>query len=668
VIPCAQCGLPAPEGAAFCCYGCELCHQIQTEARDDHASLVGTMSFTVVLSMIVMMLALFLYAEDVFDVAGDVELAWLRSIYRWASWILATPVLVLAGGPLAKRALRGLERGRLSMDALIVMGAVAAYVLSVDALFRGRHALYFDSATAAIVLASFGRLLEARAKSAVCRALGPLLETARGRVRAATAGEPSNLVSAHEVEPGMRLEIEPGQVIPVDVRLDSDDAEVDLSILTGESRPIEMARGERIPAGAVPVASRVEGVALTRARDSALDRLAKLAASLEQRPSASLAWADRFAAALTPAVAVVAIATVVVWTRAGFAEKGVISALAVVLAACPCTYAIASPLVHWIMLKTAFHKHVLVRNSDVLEGLAKTRAVAFDKTGTLTRSELAVARERVAPAADRAEVLSLVRALEEGCSHPFARALSRHARGAPPAELERRRLLAGRGVEAFDEEGRRVRLHAGTRGETLLERDGTVLAEFELDEQLRPEAREAVDALKRDGLCVVLLSGDDETRVARVGSALGIEAAARLSAEEKVARMEAIGPNTAMVGDGMNDAPALASCRTSFALGDAAQLPKALAQVTLLEPDLRLVPWTLALSRRAVRTVQSLLIFSTMYNLVFVGLAAAGALRPVWAGVSMLVSSLLAIGVAAVAGRDDEAHRAPIDAAAQWAP
>src|SRR5262249_50129676 len=165
---CHHCGLPA--NAEFCCYGCELASRIAAEAREDHARLHGTLTFSLVLAMVVMMLALFLYAEDVFDAHGDIEMAWLRGAYRWASWILTTPVVVLCGGPLLVRALRA---RRLSMDALIGVGALAAYGLSVFALFARRRGIYFDSAATALVLATLGRYLEATPPSRAPRWAGP---------------------------------------------------------------------------------------------------------------------------------------------------------------------------------------------------------------------------------------------------------------------------------------------------------------------------------------------------------------------------------------------------------------------------------------------------------------------------------------------------------------
>jgi P-type Cu+ transporter len=274
-----------------------------------------------------------------------------------------------------------------------------------------------------------------------------------------------------------------------------------------------------------------------------------------------------------------------------------------------------------------------------------------ERSGFLgTGLRAAVTGERLAAAVARKEVLSLVRALEESSQHPVGRALAAHAGPGPHTSLERRRIIAGRGVEAIDERGCQVSLQAGADGSIVLQRDGDTLAAFDLDEQLRPEASEAIDMLRRARMRVVLLSGDAEPRVSHVGRALSIEAHARLTPQEKVRRVGMLGDRTAMVGDGVNDAPALAIGRASFTLGDAAQLAKGIAHVTLLHADLRLVPFTLTLARRGRSLVQWLIGASTAYNVVFVTLAARGTLKPVWAGLSMLISSILAVGFAAASG------------------
>jgi P-type E1-E2 ATPase len=467
-------------------------------------------------------------------------------------------------------------------------------------------------------------------------------------------------VFAGEVEAGMLIEVPAEQVVPADLVLEADAAEVDLAVLTGESRPVVLARGETVPAGAVVVGESLSGRALRPASESALERLATLARSLTERSSPTLRWADRFAAVLVPTATLLALATLVYWTLSSSLERGVVAALAVVLVACPCSYAIASPLVHWGALRSAFRRGVLVRSPEVLEALARARTVAFDKTGTLSSSELTVASEVIAPGTARDEVMALVRALEGDATHPVARTLCRLAGSIAPAQLVERRYVPGSGAQGRDALGRAVEVGRGrghAAGCVVLTREGMELARFSLTETLRSEAVEAVGELRNDGLRVLILSGDAPDRVGAVARALGVEAAAGLGPVDKLERLEALGAGVVMVGDGLNDVPALAGRATSFTLGDAAPLAKGVAQVTLLVPDLRLVPWTMRTARRAVRLVKWLIAASTLYNIVFVALAASGALKPVFAGLSMLVSSLIALSFAAAIGTPDADDR-----------
>jgi heavy metal translocating P-type ATPase len=648
---CAHCGLAVRAGDAYCCFGCELAAEIRREARDDHAPLLATLNFALVLSMLVMMLALFLYAEDVYGASGDTELAWMRSAYRIASAVLATPVMLLAGVPLLRGAWRRLRGGRLSMEALIAAGAFAAYGLSIGSLLSSGTRIYFDSATTAVVLATLGRYLEARARSGASQRLGPALEEVRRPSRIRTPDGIERDVSPAEIEPGSTVIVAVDRMAPVDLRLERDAAEVSLAVVTGESAPVSLARGDLVPAGAVPISEGLDGVALRSARSSTLERLAELSRALREERSDLIRWADELASGLTPLVAIIALSVLGYWTYASGIEHGVVTALAVVLVACPCTYAIATPLVHWLSLRRALAKGVLIRSAEVLESAAKVRRIAFDKTGTLTDSEL---EARPIAGSVGGEVSSIVRALERDSTHPVARALLELAGDHPPAELLERRFVPGRGVEGIDLESRRLTL-GPTRddagGAIVLERDGAVLARFELRERVRAEALEAKRALSEIGVKTIVLSGDHPARVARVASLLGLEYLANLRPEEKIARLRELGGETAMVGDGINDAPALAGAHLSIAVGGATPLAAGLADITLLEADLRLVPFTLALARSSVRTVKRLLVFSTAYNAIFIALAASGALRPVWAGLSMLVSSLVVLGFALAAGK-----------------
>ena len=663
---CAHCGLAARAGDLYCCYGCEIAAQIAKEGAEEHGKTKAALLVSLLLSMTVMMLSLFLFSEDVYDIKEGAELAWLASGYRVASAVLSTPVVLLLGVPIARRALSTLRKGRLSMDLLVAAGAFAAYGISIFAIFVGRRGVYFDSATSALLLSTLGRYLEAIGRARASSLLGPSLRRSNEPVLVAGEGgfEPR---APSLVMPGDRLKIDTEEVLPVDARVLRGPVEVNLGVLTGESVPVVRHTGEEIPAGAIVVAGPIECEALRPLRDSTLERLGELARKLSSRPTSLQRWADRFATALTPIVVVVAFGTLGHHAYRASAEEGVIAALAVVLAACPCTYGVATPLVFWLALRKALAHGVLVRSAAVLEELSKVKAVAFDKTGTLTDRALSVSGLTVEGDASREEVVGLLAALEEGTKHPVGQAIFRFAEEEGAAErapsLADRRGLPGKGVRATDERGREVLLgsaawlaasgvsdvgsgESNARVRVVLSRAGRVLGRVSVGEVLRPESKEAVVALASLGIGSFMLTGDGSTGAVDAARSLGIEAFAGLSAEDKVAALEKAGGGVAMVGDGINDAPALAGTRPSFAVHGGTDLARGMAQVSLLTPDLRLVPWTIELSKRAFSIARTNLIVSTVYNLSFLVLAATGMLRPVWAGISMATASLLMLASA----------------------
>jgi heavy metal translocating P-type ATPase len=657
---CQHCGLATAEAGAYCCYGCELAARIAAEGRERRTELYGVITFSLLLSMIVMMLSLFLFAEDVYGAGAEAGLVWMRTAYRVASAVLSTPVVLMLGVPLARRALGALRARRLTMDLLVAAGAAAAYGISIASVLRGRGGVYFDSATSALLLSTLGRYLEATARAAASRVIGPSLALGGKPVLAADGAGVFRPVSPASITPGQRLRIEVEEVLPVDAILAGPGGvEVTLGVITGAAAPALREAGDELPAGAVPVSGAIECVALRPARESTLERLAELSRSLKERPSRLSRLADGFAAVLVPAVALLALVTLVTTAARSSLEGAVIASLAVVLAACPCTYGVATPLVLWLALRKALEKGVCIRSAAAIEELARVTTVAFDKTGTLTSPDLAVLGAALAPGVAPAEVKGLVAALEAGSRHPVARALDRWA-GAEPGAIEDRRVIAGSGVEGHDAAGRRVLLGSarwlGEHGvlvaqqhgddadvRVALARGGEVLARFAIGEAARPEAAAAVRALRAEGVAALVLTGDTEAGARAIARPLGIEARAALSPVAKLAELERLGKRVAMVGDGVNDAPALASVGPSFAMGGGTGLSRGLSQVTLLTEDLRLVPWTLALSRRAMQVGWQNLWASTIYNLVFLALAATGSLRPVWAGLSMLGSSLLTL-------------------------
>jgi heavy metal translocating P-type ATPase len=663
---CQHCGLATACAGDYCCFGCELAGRVAAEGADQRTEHYAVITFSLLLSMVVMMLSLFLFAEDVYGAGPEAGLGWMRKVYRVAAAVLSTPVVLMLGVPLARRALRGLSERRLTMDLLVCLGALAAYGVSIVAVLRGASGVYFDSATSALLLSTLGRYLEATARASAARVLGPSLKLGATPVLAAIGDAELARMSPAEVTPGMRVVIGVDEVLPVDAVLaegpnGATEVELTLGVLTGAAAPVTRRVGDEIPAGAVPVSGPLHGIALRPARASTLERLAALSKSLEERPTRLQRLADAFAGALVPVVTALALATLGFTLMRASLDKAVIASLAVVLAACPCTYGVATPLVLWLALRKGLEKGVCVRNAGALEELAAVKTVAFDKTGTLTQQELAVLGADLAAGVTRADIDPLVAALEDGSRHPVALALGRWS-SAAPAPLRERRIVVGCGVEGCDAAGRRVLLGAprwlaghgidpwqgcdDDRGDVrvALAQEGRILARFRIGEAIRVEAAEAIATLAGMGVGAIMLTGDTGAGARAVAEPLRIEAHGDLSPEQKLERLAKLGKSAAMVGDGVNDAPALAAIGPSFAMEGGAGLARGMAQVTLLRDDLRLVPWTIALSRRAMQVGWQNLVASTVYNLFFLGLAATGTLRPVWAGLSMLTSSLLTLG------------------------
>lgn len=652
---CPHCGLAAGRGGSYCCYGCEIAAEIAAEGERHQMKLKGTLLFSMLLSMTVMMLSLFLFAEDVYP--PDSSMQWLRSAYRIASALLATPVVLLLGIPLCKRSLEELRKSRLSMELFVGLGALAAYALSLLSVFRNQGGVYFDSATSALLLATLGRYLEASARAKASRLLGPTLKLVSEPVEVAGHGQ----LAPAAIEPGMRLSVRLEQAVPVDAEVVGRAVEVNLGVLTGTAGAVLVQPGERIPAGAIPVSGPLEAIALKPARESTLEQLAGLAKHLKDRPCKLQRTADVFAAALLPIVLILATISLIAHTLNSSPAQGIEAALAVVLAACPCTYGVATPLVLWLALRKALENNVCIRNASILEELAEVRTVAFDKTGTLTKPSLELLKTTINSIENiqEAEAIALAAALEGQSRHPIASAFRKAALNDPAIELKDLHYEAGKGASAKDQQGRALVLGSAAlmhehqielppedengAARVYLGREGSWLASFHIGESLREEAKEALAELKAQGIESIIFTGDSEAGTQPIAQDLGIQARAGLEAGEKVSALSALGTQAAMVGDGLNDAPALAGTRPSFAMEEGTGLSRAMSQISLQKADLRLVPWTIKLAKHTIKIAKRNLIASTIYNLVFLTLAALGILRPVWAGISMLTSSLLVL-------------------------
>ncbi|MBI3450312.1 MAG: cation-translocating P-type ATPase [Acidobacteria bacterium] len=670
---CAQCGVtmrgsgPAPAPDLFCCYGCALVHRIAGAGsrRREPEWILARLGLAAFLTMNVMAMALVLYADDPAAAVDEPLRAGIAGALRYVSLLFSAPVLFLLGWPIVERGWRDARRGAPGVDALIAIGALAAFALSAWSTVAGHGPVYYETACMILLLVTLGRYLEARARSSAAASLRGLVSA---EPRGATVVRGGRLIEVDpaSVLPGEIVRVAPGGVIPVDGLVVDGEGGVDESGLTGESAPARRKVGDAVYAGA----NSVDGAFAIRATATGAERMAaKIEAMLEaaRRSRAPIErLADRVAALFVPAaIALAAIAGALRTVDPG-AGAGVMRALSVLLIACPCALGLATPLAVWEALGAAARRGVVVRRGEALERLARVRTVYFDKTGTLTDGTPRVSA--IAPAGcSEADLLRVAAALESFSAHPYARAIAEAAasRALPVAAVRGVRVHAGAGVggevsldgESFfaaavggGEMLRRAGVEppagagAGAGARAFVAANGRVIGSVDFAESLRPGAARATAELRRLRVGVEILSGDTPEAADRLARAMNLRGLGGLSPAGKVAAIErgerARGP-AAMVGEGMNDAPALARASLSIALGSGSAAAREAADVGLRNDDLTLVPWLLDLSRRTVRTIRINLFWAFVYNLVLIPLAMAGGLQPILAALAMIASSLL---------------------------
>jgi Cu2+-exporting ATPase len=662
---CAHCGLPlrrralaaTVDGIAgrFCCIGCILAQQVTRSRGDDgHARAVlvrlGVATF---FAMNVMMVSMPAYVPVVYGPEAGATDGPLFVVLRGLAMVLAAPVLILLGGPILAAAWQGLRRGVLATDALIVLGTGAAYGLSIANTIAGRPGVYFDTAAMLLLLVTLGRYLEARARAdagaLVRRTLGA------GPTRAwRVEGDRLVPVAPDALSVGDVVAVAPGDAFPTDGIVVDGEGGVDEAALTGEPLPVLRRRGDAVAGGATSTDGtfRVRVTALASA--SATARIAGLVdAALAARTHVERV-ADRTAAVLTPLVVAIALGAGAWWATTDGADRGIMVALAVLAVACPCGLGLATPLAMWTGVAAAARRGVVVRGAPVLERLADVRTVLFDKTGTLTAGEPRLVR--VEPAALAPQLLALGAGLEAGLSHPIARGLVRAAAaaGIRPARVADVVVVPGHGVRGTSG-GAAVAIGApqwiaaagappGDGLPVAIAREGKPIGILWFEEAVRDGAAEAIAALRELGLAVGLASGDTRAPAVRRlfapdELALGLDPGAKV---ERVRDARAHG-GTAMVGDGFNDAPALAAADVGVAVGEAADLTRTTADVVVRRDGVAVLPWMVTHARRVVRTARRGVAWAFVYNAVAVALAATGRLTPVVATLAMLASSLAVV-------------------------
>jgi heavy metal translocating P-type ATPase len=663
---CDYCGLPVAgrpaAGPAFCCHGCRFAAAIAGAGGDDGRArwMMTRLGLAIFFTMNVMVFTMLLWSQQ--GPSGGQAAAAFYDLARHACLFFTAPVILLLGGPLVEEAAAEIRRGRPAVNLLLLAGVVAAYGLSAWATWTGGGHVYFEVACMVLVAVTLGRWLEASGKLRTTAALRELRGLLPDRVRLLGDGFERE-VDLAAVRVGDRLRLLPGDHLPTDGRIVAGTAAIDEAAVTGESVPAEKRPGDQVYSGTTNLDGRLDVEVTAAAGAGTLERLidavtAAAGSSRQQR------LAERIAAWFLPLVVGIAVvACAMHWRRSGPAA-GVLAGLAVVVVACPCALGLATPLALWAAIGQATRRHVLVRDGDAIEALARADTACFDKTGTLTsgcRLESLVAVET----GDEAAVLARAAALAAGSTHVLSRAIVQAAvdRGVAPLVVGDVRTVPGAGVEAVRADTAAVlrlgsplwirtatatEITAAATGmlQCLVAEAGTIVGGMSFAEAVRPEAAAAVAALRTAGFATLLLSGDRHDRAAAVAGPLGLECHAPLLPAGKldmIAELRAQGRGVVMVGDGINDAPALAAADVGVALGCGADVSRWSAGICLLDDDLATIPWLVRLARRTSGTIRWNLFWAFAYNAACLPLAACGMVHPALAAAAMVASSLLVV-------------------------
>lgn len=689
---CAYCDLPVPfavpgEGPVYCCVGCRWAAAVtgsqgEVGAVRWTASAIGLSVFCTI-NVVMLTMALWNCAAVP---QTPFESAW-GDFLRYGALLFSAPVWLLLGQPLARTVVEQLRQGRWTTDLLLLTGVLAAFAVSVVATWRGAGHVYYEVGCVILVLVTLGRWLEATGRLQASAALEELERLLPETVRVVQVDGPERQQPRSELTLGSRVRVVAGERIPVDGRVVRGAGAVDEQLFSGEAVPVEKTAGDAVWAGSLNLDGDlvVEATALPAA--GALGRLVEAVRSARLSKGRYQQLADRWSQRFFPLMVGIAGATLLGHGWRGAWETAWLSALSVVLIACPCALALATPLAIWAALAGAARRGVLFRSGSALENLATVRAVCWDKTGTLTTGTPKVRGLLCLREAERPLVEQLAATLAAASNHVFAQAVREELAGSPVApDVVQVQTVAGRGLKAWSTARGVVALGsarwmaecglelpralqeqvaeaeqqlvpgvwcgskpkvAGAASIVYLGWEGTVRGAFVLEERLRAESESAIAACRRLGLYQTVLTGDRAERAAVLQALLNLPVAAHLLPEEKQSAVRAVGAAhgcVAMVGDGLNDAPALAAADVGLALGCGADVSREAAEVCLLPNDLRLVPWAIEHARRTVATIRQNLLWSFGYNSVGVAAAAGGMLHPALAAVLMVLSSLMVLG------------------------
>ena len=613
--------------------------------------------------------------------------------WQWASLALASPVIVWGAWPFHRAAWLNLRHGSATMDTLISVGTIAAFVWSLYALFFGtageagmKHPfeftiapsdgaanIYLEVAAGVTMFVLAGRYFEKRSKRQASAALRALLELGAKDV-AVLRGGAEQRIPIGELAVGDEFVVRPGEKIATDGVVVGGRSAVDASMLTGESVPVEVIEGDRVVGATLNAGGRLVVRAAKVGGDTQLAQMAKLVEDAQTGKAVVQRLADRISGVFVPIVIAISVATLGAWLGAGFpVAVAFTAAVAVLIIACPCALGLATPTALLVGTGRGAQLGILIKGPEVLESTRSVDTIVVDKTGTVTSGKMELVGAWAADGVERGELLRLAGALEAASEHPIARALAAGAAaevGALP-EVENFQNHEGTGVQGIVEGhlvvvGREKLLadwaipldgglaerkrHAESLGQTtvIVAWDGAARGVLAVADTIKPTSAQAIAELRSLGLRPVLLTGDNTTVAEQVAEAVGIsEVIAEVLPQEKVdviRRLQDEGRVVAMVGDGVNDAAALAQADLGLAMGTGSDIAIEAADVTLVRDDLLAALDAIRLSRRTLGTIKGNLFWAFAYNIAAIPLAALGMLNPMLAGAAMAFSSVFVVG------------------------
>ena len=593
---------------------------------------------------------------------------------------LATPVMLLLGAQYLSGGSRSMRHGHANMDVLVAMGSIAAYVYGIIVLLGivfgfsdvvGKSD-YFESTAVILTLVTLGKLLEARAKGRTSAAIKRLMSLAPTTATLIGNGKEKS-IPIDEVASGDLLLVKPGERIPVDAIVIEGRSAVDESMLTGESLPVDKAIGEEVFGGTINQQGRLVIEAQRVGRDTVLAQIIRLVEQAQGSKAPIQAIADRVSSYFVPLVLVLAIVTLAGWLTIGGADlpTAILNMIAVLVIACPCALGLATPTAIMVGSGRGAEAGILFRSSEALERAGKTTAILLDKTGTVTSGQPTVSEVIAAPGSDAATVLRYSASVEAVSEHPLALAVLNEAKaqGIAPLPLEDFEAIPGRGISAaidgadilvgsprFISE-RDIDIsplaadiaRAQNQGQTvvLLTIDETLAGAIAIGDTVKPSSKAVVKALRDRGLDIALVTGDNRQTAEAIASEVGVERvmAEVLPADKAgaVKQLQSEGAVVAMVGDGINDAPALAQADIGFAIGGGTDIAIEAGDITLVGGDLKALVGALELSKATLRTIHQNLFWAFIYNIVLIPVAMLGGLIPMFAAAAMAFSSVFVV-------------------------